>query len=92
MLAILIRNPGITVAASILSFSVIGFALSICDAIFSVLKISTNIASFHLPTLLTAVSTLDASNDQLIKGAVCAVICIIILSGISVFTFSKRDV
>jgi ABC-2 type transport system permease protein len=92
MLAILIRNPGITVAASILSFSVIGFALSICDAIFGVLKISTNIASFHLPTLLTAVSVVNPSNDQLIKAAACAVICLIVFNGISVLTFSKRDV
>jgi len=92
MFALLIRNPGIAVAASILGFSVIGFALTIFDAILEVLRININISSFHLPILMTSVSALDVSNSQLLKAAVCAVIWIVVLNGISAFTFYKRDV
>lgn len=92
MLAMLIRNPGIAVAATILGFSVIGFGLAIFDVIMQVLEINIAIYSFHLPILLEAISTLDVSTNLLVKAAVCAVIWIIVLNGISAFTFSKRDV
>jgi len=91
MFAIVIRNPGIAIVVCIFGSSIIGYTFSLFDAIVQSFGLNIAISSYHLPKLLASISILDASNSQLIKAAICAVLSIIVLNVISVITFCKRD-